>query len=73
MIALASLARLSSDELLGSLGRLVHEHRRLTASLVAHLAEVERRRLHAQQGYPSLFAYCTQALHFSEPEAYLRI
>ena len=50
MIALASLARLSNEELLGSLSRLVHDHSRLTAAVVAHLAEVERRRLHAQQG-----------------------
>jgi len=73
MIALASLARLSNDELLGSLSRLAHDHCRLTASVVAHLAEVERRRLHARQGYSSLFAYCTEVLHLSEPEAYLRI
>ena len=37
------------------------------------LGEVEVRKLHLQQGYASLFLYCTEVLRFSESEAYHRI
>jgi hypothetical protein len=47
--------------------------RRATAGLVAALAELDVRRLYLAQGYSSLFAYCTQALHLSEYAAYGRI
>jgi alkylhydroperoxidase family enzyme len=40
---------------------------------VAHIAEVEERRLYAREASPSMFAYCTEVLHLSEAEAYLRI
>jgi hypothetical protein len=67
------LATLSDDELLCRLAELMHESRRVESDLVAHLAEVDERRLYARQAFPSLFAYCTEALHLSEAEAYLRI
>jgi hypothetical protein len=67
------LATLSDDELLRRLAELLHQSRRIEAELVAHLAEVDERRLYARQAFPSLFAYCTEALHLSEAEAYLRI
>ncbi|MBD3301752.1 MAG: hypothetical protein GF346_04835, partial [Candidatus Eisenbacteria bacterium] len=53
--------------------RLVERERNATTSLVAHLAEMDRRRLHLARGYSSLFTYCTQALHLSEHAAYKRI
>jgi len=37
------------------------------------LAEVDTRQLYLGLGYSSLFAFCTQALHLSEPATYLRI
>jgi hypothetical protein len=40
---------------------------------VAWLVEVERRRLWADEGYPSLFVYCVEVLGFSEDEACNRI
>jgi len=43
------------------------------AGVVAHLAEVEARRLHLRAGYRSLFEYCLVALGFSEFEAVFRI
>jgi len=43
------------------------------ACLVAHLAELDHRRLHLARGFSSLFSYCTEALHLSEHAAYLRI
>jgi len=43
------------------------------ADLVAHIGEVDERRLYAREASPSMFAYCTEILHLSEAEAYLRI
>lgn len=73
LASLAQIALLADRELLERIGRLVERERRATASLVAHLAEMDRRRLHLGLGYASLFTYCTQALHLSEHAAYKRI
>jgi hypothetical protein len=67
------LESLSDDELLRGLARLLFQSRRVEADLVAHIAEVETRRLYARHAFPSMFLYCTNVLHLSEAEAYLRI
>ena len=64
---------LSDDELLGNLGDLLRQSRRVESALVAHIGEVDQRRLYAREASPSMFAFCTQVLHLSEAEAYLRI
>jgi hypothetical protein len=69
----ASLKSLSDDALLRRLSALTRDSRRVEADLVAHIAEVDARRLYAREAAPSMFAYCTDVLHLSEPEAYLRI
>jgi hypothetical protein len=70
---LASLRRLSDDDLVARLKRLGARERRATALLVAHLAELDTRDLHLRAGYSSLFVYCRDALAFSEHDAYNRI
>ncbi|HVR70358.1 MAG TPA: HNH endonuclease signature motif containing protein [Vicinamibacteria bacterium] len=67
------LSKLSDEELLSEVGRLARCEREVTADLVAHLAELESRRLHLAAGFPSLFAYCTAFLRLSEYEAFNRI
>jgi hypothetical protein len=67
-----SLRSLTDDELLRKLSELLRQSRRVEAELVAHIAEVDERRLFAREASPSMFAYCTEALHLSEAEAYLR-
>lgn len=67
------LHQLSNQALLLRLRELVACERQATAAVVCHLAEVERRGLHRDEGYESLFVYCRQALQLSENEAYLRI
>jgi hypothetical protein len=67
------LRSISDDELLLRLANLTRESRRVEADLVAHIAEVEERRLYAREASPSMYAYCTEVLHLSEAEAYLRI
>jgi 5-methylcytosine-specific restriction endonuclease McrA len=67
------LADVSDDDLLRRLAQILAQSRRAEADLVAHVAEVDERRLYAREAFPSMFAYCTEALHLSESEAYLRI
>ena len=67
------LATISDDELLRRLGELLRQSRRVEADLVAHIGEVDERRLYAREASPSMFIYCTEVLHLSEAEAYLRI
>ncbi len=73
MVPKNSLSSLSDDELLRRLSLLLSQSRRVEADLVAHLAEVEERRLYLAQACSSMFTYCVQVLHLSEPEAYLRL
>ncbi len=68
-----SLQELTDSELLARVERLVQSERRTTAALVAHLAEIENRKLYLEEGCGSLFSYCTQVLHLSEHAAYNRI
>jgi hypothetical protein len=54
---LDSLDYVSDDELLRRLSELVSHSRRVEADLVAHIGEVEERRLYAREASPSMFAY----------------
>ena len=66
-------ATLSDAELIDRVSELARQERRATWLLVAALAELDRRKLYLPEGYASLFAYCTRALHLSEHAAYNRI
>jgi hypothetical protein len=68
-----SLELVTDDELLRRLVEILRQSRRVEADLVAHIGEVDARRLYAREAAPSMFAYCTGTLHLSEAEAYLRI
>ena len=68
-----SLRSIGDDELLARLAELLRQSRRVESDLVAHIAEVDERKLYAREASPSMFAYCTDVLHLSEAEAYLRI
>src|SRR6185295_17496470 len=67
------LQHLSNDALLASLKSLVTGERRLLARVIAHLAEIEERRLHLDLASSSMFDFCTRRLGFSEGEAFRRI
>ena len=58
---------------LNRLSEILQDSRRVEAELIAHIAEVDARRLYAREAASSMFSYCTDVLHLSEPEAYLRI
>jgi hypothetical protein len=67
------LAHLDDEALLASLRSLIQSHRRVTSDIIAHLGEVDERRVHVARGYSSLFEYCMKELGLSEDEAYRRI
>jgi 5-methylcytosine-specific restriction endonuclease McrA len=68
-----ALELVPDDELLRRLDALLRDSRHAEADLVAHVGEADARRLYAREASPSMFAYCTEVLHLSEAEAYLRI
>jgi hypothetical protein len=71
---LATAVALSDRDLLARIDALATKEREATAELIAHLAALELRpNLYLAQGYGSLFAYCTDALHLSEDAACNRI
>ena len=72
-MTIKTFAHVSDSELLDQVARAVVDERCAVAELIALLAEVDARRLFLPEGCSSLFTYCTQVLHFSEQEAYLRI
>ena len=67
------LDHLSDRELIASLGGVLQAQHQTLGDLVAHLGEVEERRLHLEAAHPSLFDYCVSRLHMSEDEACRRI
>ncbi len=68
-----ALSHLPDDSLLRSLAALVARDRSLTADLLAHIAEVDARKLYLPAAYPSMFAYCVGELRLSEDAAGRRI
>lgn len=69
----AILTSLTDHELLSQLEKLICREREITIEILRHLNEVERRKLHLQLGYSSLFVYCTEKLGYSESAAGRRI
>ena len=67
------LKSLSNEALLSRLSKLVRQSRRIESVLVAHIAEVDARRLYAREAMPSMHQFCTGVLGLSDAEAYLRI
>jgi len=67
------LSRLDNKSLMHSLSSLVRKQNQTCAVVLAHLGEVDARRLYLEQACSSMFVYCTQRLHLSEPAAYKRI
>jgi len=68
-----SLSHLSDASLQRDLVALVAKDRATTAELLAHLAELDRRRLYRARGYDSLYEYCVRELKLSEDAAKKRI
>jgi len=69
---LSTAARLSDDALLARLETLALRERDATVELVAHLAELDRRRVHLGEGPGSVYGYCRNILGYSEDAAWNR-
>jgi hypothetical protein len=67
-----TLNDVSDRELVGRLRELVSRSSWTEARIVAHLAELDARKLHLRMGR-SLFRYCLEALGLSQNEAHYRI
>src|SRR5438034_10018633 len=68
-----SLTHLADQTLMRELTGLVTQDRITTAELLAHLAEVDERKLYLPAAYPSMFMYCVQDLRMSEDASLMRI
>jgi len=68
-----SLKHLSDAALLEGLAGLASDDRITNARLLAHIAEVQRRRLYLEHGCSSMYRYCVDRLHMSADVAYKRV
>lgn len=67
------LRSLPDEALLRDLIGLVAQSLRCEADLVAHIGEVDARRLYARQACTSMHVYCVEVLRLTDFEAYMRI
>src|SRR5438067_1281292 len=67
------ILQLSDQELIARVKHTARVDCETTAELVAQLGEIDARKLYRDEGFSSLFAFCTQMLHMSEFMAWLRI
>ena len=67
------LTEVGDDVLLRGLASLVAQDRTTTANLLAHMAEVDARRLYAPAGYSSMHAYCVEKLGLSDDATWKRL
>ncbi|MBW1762242.1 MAG: hypothetical protein JRJ64_12195, partial [Deltaproteobacteria bacterium] len=68
-----SLRNLDKEHLLRDFSALVEQDRRDTATMLAYIGEVDRRKLYLENACPSMFAFCTKRFHMSEAIAAKRI
>jgi 5-methylcytosine-specific restriction endonuclease McrA len=68
-----SFDNLSSHALAARLSELLADERQTIVAFVLHLAELERRQLHLELGYSSLFVFCTQRLRLTGGAAFRRV
>ena len=68
-----SIQSLSNEELLASTRELARRSCAVEADLLVHLGEIDERKLYVEHAFPSMFAFCTGELGFSEGAAYNRI
>lgn len=67
------LGEISDEGLRRGLSELCASGCRIEARVVAHLAEVERRRLYLRDGFSSLYKYCLVQLGLSQDAAFYRM
>src|SRR5688572_33353880 len=73
MVSTPSLDSLTDEVLLDQFGALVQQHQLRTASLLRYIDAIDRRKLWAKYGHPSMFDFCVTRHHMSESTAGKRI
>ena len=68
-----SLERLSTEALDHSVEELVRAEKRNVALVIAHIAEISRRKADLECGYKNIFDYCVTRLKLSEGSVALRL
>lgn len=63
------VSSLSDEDHLRSFGGLVGLDNQRTAELLTHVGEIDRRKLWARYGHSSMFNFCLDRFHMSEPVA----
>jgi hypothetical protein len=72
-MTIAIPSHLSDSALIAEVTRCARDERHATAQLIAHLAELDARRLYLGAGQSSLFTYCRDVLGLSDDAAYSRV
>jgi hypothetical protein len=72
-MTIAIPSHLSDGALIAEVARCARDEWHATAQLIAHLAELDARRLYLGAGKSSLFAYCRDVLGLSDDAAYNRV
>jgi len=72
-VGMNALSSLSGHELRARLSAAVGAERSACASVIAHLAELDRRQLYLDGACSSLLSYCTERLGYSEDSATKRM
>ena len=70
---MTDLNNISNDELISRIERLVRTERKITHLILAHIAEIEDRKIFAELGFESMYAYLIKGLGYSEAAAYRRV
>ena len=73
MSFLRTLSSLSDRDLLASTQAAAKSERKVSADLLAHIAEVDHRKLYRKEACSSMFTYCTERLGLSEDAAAKRL
>src|SRR6266850_7428109 len=68
-----SLTHVADPVLLRDLGALITQERGTTATILAHIAEVDHRRLYVPAACPSMHEYCVRVLGLSDDSTAKRI
>ncbi len=68
-----ALHTLPENDLLHAFEALVDKDRSTTAVVLEYIGEIDHRKLWAKHAYPSMFAFCVERFHMSEPTTAKRI
>lgn len=70
---MTNLKAISNNELISRIEKLVRTERKITHLILVHILEIEERKIFAELGYDSMYAYMTRGLGYSEASAYRRV